>query len=146
MISKAALLVPRLGTLDLRHLNHGVPGELGQRFLAGRLALFLGGNDDAALARGTTDLPPGKAGLAFQMLAAIDAGELEVRFHNVCPVLTQNRARITPNLLLEDCDPGREDRRPACRPHMSPRRRALSAAGYPAKPAQFSAASSERIS
>lgn len=115
MILEAALRVPRFGTLDLGHLDHGVPGEFGQRLLAGRLPLPFCGNDNPTLARGTADLSSGQAGLAFEMLTTINAGELEVRFHIVCPLLTQNRARITQNRSVENPDPGRQGSRPARR-------------------------------
>jgi len=101
MILEAALLVPRLGTLDLRHLDLSIPGEFRQRLFPRRLPLDFRGDDNAALACRTADLLPGQAGLAFQVLAAIDARELEKRLHDLYPVLTQTRARITPNLCAE---------------------------------------------
>ena len=83
MIPLAVLLAACLGIFDFRDGDNGVPSEFRQRLLPGGLPFLLRRNDNAALAGRTLDLPSGKAGLAFDMLPAIDAGELEVGFHNL---------------------------------------------------------------
>ena len=79
----AVLLPSRLGIFDLCNWYDGIPGEFRQRLLPGRLPLYFSRNDDAVLAGRTLDLPPGKAGLTFDVLPAIDAGEFELGFHDL---------------------------------------------------------------
>jgi len=73
----------RLPILNLGGLDHGVPSEFRQRFLPGRFPLFWRRNDNALVAGRALDLPSGQGGLTFNVLPAVDAGELEVGLHGV---------------------------------------------------------------
>ena len=87
------LLPARLPILNLGGLDHGVPGELRQRLLSGRFPLFWRRNDNALVAGRALDLPSGQGGLTFNVLPAVDAGELEVGFHGVLDSLFQLLSR-----------------------------------------------------
>ena len=83
MILFAVLLPACLGIFDFWGWDNGVPGEFRQRFHPGGLPFLLRRNDNAALAGRAIDLPSGKAELTFDVLTAINTGELEVGFHDL---------------------------------------------------------------
>ncbi len=77
------LLQACLCPFNLGRWGRGVPGEFRHRLAPGGLPFLWSRNDDAVVAVRTLDLPSGEAGLAFEVLPAVNAGEFERCFRGV---------------------------------------------------------------